>query len=79
MLVSYYLVAEGFSGIIYNNKGTRNFLAQLRISGVMSYHTVKCLLRNLHSILKERLDGLTLSLVFFGAFLGFAFLADSPL
>ena len=45
MLVSYYLVAEGLSGIIYNNKGTRNFLAQLRISGVMSYvyGTVKCL------------------------------------
>ena len=45
MLVSYYLVAEGLSGIIYNNKRTRNFLAQLRISGVMSYEygTVKCL------------------------------------
>ena len=50
MLVSYYLVAEGLSGIIYNNKGTRHFLAQLRISGVMSYEygTVKCLQRNLH-------------------------------
>ena len=45
MLVSYYLVADDLPGISYNNKGTRNFLAQLRISGVMSYEygTVKCL------------------------------------
>ena len=45
MLVSYYLVPEGLSGIIYSNNGRRNFLAQLRISGVMSsgYGTVKCL------------------------------------
>ena len=45
MLVAYYSVAEGLSAIIYNNKRTRNFLAQLRISGVMSYEygTVKCL------------------------------------
>ena len=45
MLVSYYLVAKGFSGIIYNNKSTRDFLEQFRISGLMSYEygTVICL------------------------------------
>ena len=45
MLVAYHSVAEGLSGIIYNNKRTTNFLEQLRISGVMSYEygTVKCL------------------------------------
>ena len=43
MLVSYCLVPEGFSGIIYNNKWSRDLLGQFRISGLMSYHTVKCL------------------------------------
>ena len=52
MLVSYYLVAEGLSGIIYNNKWTRDFLWQFRISELMSYEYCQMSLRNLHFILK---------------------------